>query len=310
MNDSGRGPEAIAPYLDQMETLIARIRKAGARPVLLTSSPVNDITNASWVKRNATLDAMATALAELAARAKVPCADQFHPLFELWSRNLKSANAAPLGGDAVHPGPVGHLTMACACLVGLDAPALVSEVTLNGATGELVSATNCAVARAKVESGAVSFDRTDECLPMPIPDGGIAALKLVPISEKLNRYMLTVTALKAQKYDVLIDGEKVATVGADELAKGWNMSELTTGPIAAQCRSVLELIASKEALVSQYRELAKPFAPERDKDPATNTEEKRKAGMAQVKKELPAADAKIHNAAQPKPHHFEVAPAK
>jgi lysophospholipase L1-like esterase len=310
MNDSGRGQEAIAPYLDQMATLIARIRKTGARPVLLTSSPVNDIANASWVKRNSTLDAMATALAELAAREKIPCADQFHPLFDLWSRNLNSPNAVPLGGDAVHIGPVGHLTMAYTCLVGLDAPALVSEAVLNGSTGELTSATNCAVARVKVEGDAVSFDRADECLPMPIPDGGIAALKLVPISEKLNRYMLAVTGLKAQKYDVSIDGEKVATVGADELAKGWNMSELTAGPIAAQCRSVLEMIARKEALVSQYRALAVPWAPERDKNPAWNTPEKRKAGMAQLKNDLPAADAEIHNAAQPKPHHFEITPAK
>ena len=314
MNDSGKGPEAIAPYLDQMGTLIARIRKAGARPALLTSSPVNDITTPNWVTRNATLDAMATALVEFAAREEVPCADQFHPLFDLWSKNLKSPTPVPLGGDAVHPGPAGHLTMAYECLAGLGAPALVSSATINRDTGK-VAATHCAVTNLKVEGDAISFDRTDDCLPMPIPADARDALKLVPLSAKLNQYMLSVAVWlwdhePAQNWTISIDGTKVATISFEELTKGWNMSEVTEGPIAAQCRSVLDLIAKKEALVSRYRALALPFAPERDKNPATDTPEKRSAAMAQVKEELPAADAAIHDAAQPKPHHFEIAPAK
>jgi ABC-type hemin transport system substrate-binding protein len=53
-----------------------------------------------------------------------------------------------------------------------------------------------------------------------------------------------------------------------------------------------------------------PFAPARDKASATDTPEKRQSLMAQVKKELTAADAEIHAAAQPKPHHFDITPAK
>jgi lysophospholipase L1-like esterase len=240
MNDSGGGQGAIAPYLDQMTTLIGRIRKAGARPLLLTSSPVEDITTPVWVTRNATLDAMSTALVELAAREKVPCADQFHPLFDLWSRNLKSANAVPLAGDAVHLGPAGQLTMAYECLVGLDAPALVSKAAIN--FGKVDSVTTCAIKNLKIEGNAISFDRTDDCLPMPIPADARNALKLVPLSAKLNQYTLSLTKenMGPMEWNVSIDGVEVATVSAGELAKGWNMSELTRGRLrhsASRCWS-------------------------------------------------------------------------
>ena len=46
-------------------------------------------------------------------------------------------------------------------------------------------------------------------------------------------------------------------MSAAELKKGWNMSELTEGPIAAQCRNVLAEIEKKETAVSAYRDLAK-----------------------------------------------------
>jgi lysophospholipase L1-like esterase len=311
MNDAGPGPVSVEPYVKQMEKLIERIQAAGARPVFFTASPVNEGTTSAALKgRNLTLDQMATAVVELAGKRKLACADQFHALLDLWGDNMKSPHAISLGGDGVHPGPVGQLTMAYACLVGLDAPALVSTATLDCQAGKVEAAANCAIKDLKIEGDAVSFERTDDCLPMPIPAGTRDALKLVPLSAKLNQYLLTATGLKAEKYDVSIDGVKVATVSAEELAKGWNMSDLTEGPIVKQCQAVLIGINMKEVAVGAYRDTARWKAPAWLKDLAQEVEGKHQAELDRLMKNVIAASAEINAAAQPAPHKFLIAPAR
>ena len=315
MNDADGGPQNVGPYIEQMGTLIDRIKAAGARTIFLTASPVNDGTTSAALKgQNLTLDPMATAIVKLAAKQKLACADQFHALLDLWGKNSKSSNVVPLGGDAVHPGPVGQLTMACACLVALNAPGLVSHVTIDFNEGKFASAANCSVKDLKVEGGVISFERTDECLPMPVPIEARNALKLVPLATKLNEYQLKITFLLTrivpEKWNVSIDGTKVATVESAELTKGWNMSELTEGPIAAQCQAVLNLIQKKESAVSAYREAAKWKPPAVLHDPALEAAGQHKAEMDRLMKAVIAASAEINAAAQPKPHHFVIAPAK
>ena len=91
--------------------------------------------------------------------------DQFHALLDLWGGNFKSEKSIPLTGDAVHPGPAGQLTMAYACLTGLNAPALVSKAALDAAGQKVVAAEKCAIKGLKVEGDTISFERADECLP-------------------------------------------------------------------------------------------------------------------------------------------------
>ena len=73
---------------------------------------------------------------------------------------------------------------------------------------------------------------------------------------------------------------------------------------------MLELIVKKAALVSQYREVARWRAPEWLNDPTLNIEAKRKSELERLNKLVIAASADINVAAEPKPHHFEIAPAK
>ena len=119
------------------------------------------------------------------------------------------------------------------------------------------------------------------------------------------------TRIVSEKWDVSIDGKKVATISNEELRpEGWNMSELTEGPIAAQCQTVLSLIQKKEAAVSAYRDTAKWKAPAWLNDPALDIAGKQKAELDRLMKNVIAASAEVNAAAQPKPHHFEIAPAK
>ena len=311
MNDSGPGPQSVGPYMKSMDILLRRIKAAGARPVFFTASPVNDGTTSDRLQgRNITLDKMASAVVEDATKRDIPCADQFHALLDLWGRNLHSQKPIPLTGDGVHPGPTGQLTMAYACLAGLNAPALVSGATIDAATGKVVAAEQCAITDLKVEGNTLSFSRTDECLPMPIPPDARPALQLVPLTEKLNQYTLTVNGLKGDSFTVTIDGAPVATVTAKELSAGWNLSELTKGPIADQCQSILKLVAAKENAVGAWRDVSKFQVPEWLKDPASGVETRKKAELDRRMHLVAAASAKLNQAAQPKPHQFQIAPAK
>src|SRR5438445_11712498 len=79
MNDAGGTP--TDKFVANMGTMVARIQAAGARPVILSASPVNDgLGAAKFAMRNARLDEYATALKPFAEKEKIPYADQFHAL--------------------------------------------------------------------------------------------------------------------------------------------------------------------------------------------------------------------------------------
>ncbi len=118
MNDAGGTP--TDKFVANMGTMVARIKAAGARPVILSASPVNDGLGAGkFAARNARLDEYATALKPFAEKEKIPYADQFHALVEVWAKNKQDAKGVNLTGDAVHPGAPGQLMMAAALLKAL-----------------------------------------------------------------------------------------------------------------------------------------------------------------------------------------------
>jgi lysophospholipase L1-like esterase len=101
MNDSGAGPDSAPGYIANMEKLTERIRAAGARPVVLTSSAVNDGTTSDKLGgRNLTLDRYATALKDFAAKQNAPFANQFHGLLDTWGKNKVIEDTYRLG-DAI-----------------------------------------------------------------------------------------------------------------------------------------------------------------------------------------------------------------
>jgi len=100
-----------------------------------------------------------------------------------------------------------------------------------------------------------------------------------------------------------MDGVDVAIVSAEELAKGWNMGLLERGPVAEQCRGILAQVSDKDRLVSQWRKQSAEAATLRGDNSLRDSMEK-------LNVRILAVDAKIRQAAQPKPHHFDVAPSR
>jgi hypothetical protein len=209
--------------------------------------------------------------------------------------------------------------MAASILKALGFPKLVSSVdvtvgpNLVGAVGQ-----NCgAFSDVKSLAGGVSFKRQDLALPF-FPEQAKSLLKWTPLLEEMNDYGLKVTGLRAGKYDVKLEGKKVAEYSDKELAKGVNLASaaLTVGPVADQAKDVIKAVNDKtnyyhdqiySPLVLQ-RGLAKN--PDFKDVPKEEITKRREALIEQRMQKMAEFDAAIRKALEPRSHLVEIVPAK
>lgn len=287
-------------YVRSQTHLVKSLATSGARVVLLTPQPIEPRSgDPSCDTRNKALRQFAGGLKEVASKEGATFVNQFDPYMAVMRRaHALDSGACIGGGDEIHPGPAGHTLMAAIILKKLNAPALVStaELAVSGAQNAgLANASGCVVSNILYAQSGLSFDRVDDCLPMPVDVRAAEALKLMPVLDELNRYELKVTGLAEARYDILIDGEFATTATREELAGGWNLA-VTAGPVSRQAQEVLTLIIKKnQAVQALWEANIRPW----------------------MKKERPAlqqkvddAEVRIAAACQTKSHHFEVIPSK
>lgn len=343
MNDSGN--TSTEKFIENMGTMVARIRAANARPVILAASPVNDGTRlAKLAGRNRRLDEYATALRAFCAKEDIPYADQFHALVDVWGKNkpreafvnatatLKTLAAddsvagvdhlraflaaqehathkpVSMQGDPVHPGPNGQVMMAAALLKGLGAEGFVSSATVDAA-GSVVETKGCAVTNAKAAHGGVEFDRLDKCLPFPIPDATRVVLPLAPDVLALSRYMLTVKGLKAGEYQIKVDGVACGHASAADLAEGVNLTARAYDPANKADSTIVKQAQALLAAVAAKEGVVGTWRDLSKRAHAPNAAAELKEQLAALTAKVEEADAKIRQAAKPKTLKFEVVPA-
>ncbi len=298
MNDTyGANPDskdAPAIYINDMRQLVARIRSISAQPLLISSSPINDGSNG--VKWNSVqghaLDPFTNALKDLGQKENVPVVDQFHPLLSLWAPNqADKVNGISFGGDAVHVNAIAQYTMAATILKALDVDREVSSATIQP-DGKVVASKGCKISDVASTGGKLSFTRLDERSPWPLLPDGITATKLMPEITDLSRYTLTIPNLPAGQYRVTMNDKPVATLNNEALAKGWNISTVTEGPLADRAVEIMGLI----------KELQSPLNEAWRK--ASQTKDAGKLAAAQ--KDIDETEAKLQAACQPTPIRFGI----
>lgn len=307
MNDARRGEAALPVYVRSHAELAAQLRKAGARPVILTASPEERSQEGQpgGSAYNVMLEKYSAALKELAEREKLPFSDQFHPYVDLINRARKQDAAFKSMPDGVHPFPSGHLVMAWGILKGLQADPVVSEVTITAGNRPRARATNAEVRDLKLQDGVLSFTRADHALPMPLPAEAPAVLSYAPILDDLSRYTLKVTGLKSERYDVLIGGHKAATIGRPELEAGWNMSAAPTPPSGQAGELMQKVIAKNNVFFERWRQVLVPaIVAGKAGDPDV------KAKLDDADRRIAALEAEIEALRAPKPQSFELRPAQ
>jgi len=310
MNDSysGRVEEAYPAFIRAETTIVRVLKDHGVRVALLTpqavegSGPPPDLDGC-----NKALKIFSAGIKEVAAKTSVPFVDQYNPYLAI----CVSAHAAKPheflygnGGDRIHPSALGQTIQAWIILKALGSSALVSRAEINSATKTVVAAEDCRIEKLTVADGVMSFDRSDEALPMPIPPEAGPALKLAPILEDLNRYELQITGLAPGSYELSIDGEPVTKVAVAELAKGWNLAA-SAGPITQQGQELLKQIKEKDELFySRWRKVQLLEIPEWAEKPA----DARTAELARLDQKIAEVEDHIERLRQPHPHHFQLKP--
>lgn len=342
MNDSGGTTKE--QFLENMATMVERIRKTGARPVILSASPVNDgVLLAKAQGRNLRLSEYAKGLEAFCAQEKIPYADQFHELVDRWAQNkpreqlanslnnLKQLAAddrltgvehlrqflaaqakdpnqpVSMQGDAVHPGPPGQLMMAAALLKKLGARSQVSSATID-ATGKVVEAKDCQISDVAAEEGKLSFTRLDERLPFPIPDDARAVVALYPTILELSQYTLKVPGLKPGSYTLKINDASVASCTGEELAAGVNLTNLQAP--AGSKNPIATQSGAILAAVAAKEGIVSTWRGLSQRAHAAGAEAKLKEDLAALTEKVEAADAAIRKAAQPQSLRFEIVSAK
>jgi hypothetical protein len=308
MNDSysGRTEEAYPPFICAETTIVNLLKEKGVRVALLTPQAIEGGGPPPYLDGgNRALKIFSDGIKEVAAKTGVPFVDQYSPYLAI----CVSAHAArpheflySNGGDRVHPSALGQTVQAWIILKALGASALVSRAEIDSATKTVVAAEACRIEKLTVAEAVMSFDRSDDALPMPIPPEAALALKLAPILADLNRYELQITGLAPGSYALSIDGESVTEVTAAELAKGRNLAA-GAGPITRQGQEVLKQIKEKDELFySRWRKVQLFEIPDWAQKPA----DARTAELARLDQKIAEAEAQIEHLRQPHPHHFEL----
>ena len=160
MNDHSYQPfrEDIFRAYVRSQTQLAKVLKAnGARVAFLTPQPIEDKrSDPDKDARNQSLRRFSDGLKEVAEKTGAVFVDQFDPYMAILLRE-RTGNPPTMigGGDAVHPGPIGHTVMAWAVLKGLGAPALVSRAEIDAAGKKIVSGEGCVVSRLESSGGTL-----------------------------------------------------------------------------------------------------------------------------------------------------------
>ncbi len=343
MNDQGGTP--TEKFVANMGLMVERIRGIKARPVIFSASPINNGSTLARLGSSNRLHEYAVALKEFAANEKLPYADQFHILVDLWANNkpqetlanslvivkqlaqdqsltggdhlrafLAAQDKVPtkpvsMQGDPVHPGPCGQLMMAAALLKELGADGFVSSVTID-ASGKLGEAKGCEVDQLKADGGKIEFDRLDQRLPFPVPDDARAVLPFYPTLLELSQYTLKVTGLTSGPYTLKINGVETASVSAKDLAAGVNLTALGAPPETKEASPIVVQSRAILAAVAAKEGLVSQWRGLSQQAHAAGAAPALKEQLAALTAKVEEADGKIREAARPQKLHFELSPAR
>jgi lysophospholipase L1-like esterase len=152
----------------------------------------------------------------------------------VWAANTKEPDSKKHTrmhvDDGVHLNDLGQMAMAFAILKGLDAPADVSSATIDAHNAKSQNLSHCTISRIKLQKEGIDFTRTDDQWPLNLNPLWMLYGFHIPISDELNRYLLTVINLEEGKYEIRVNDRLIGTWSSAELSKGINIASATPDP--------------------------------------------------------------------------------
>ncbi len=238
MNDGGYkayDEPTYRNYMDAQKALADTIEASGARQVLFTTSPIDDVLRGDKGVYNETLSRMARGVIALAGERHLPVIDLLHPMVEVQRLAKEKEPGFTMIPDTVHPDAVGHLVMAYLAMRQVDAPRVLGEIVVAG--GDVKATGGTAVTNVTAKDGGVEFDLTLPFLPFYVPKEARKALELVPLEDDLNLFRLRAAA-PGETLILSIDGKTAAVLKREELARGVDLALLDNAPWTAAARAL------------------------------------------------------------------------
>ncbi|OPZ26972.1 MAG: GDSL-like Lipase/Acylhydrolase [Lentisphaerae bacterium ADurb.BinA184] len=260
MNDGGYRAYAEPigeSYRNAMQKLVEKAKAAGA--VVVAGSPgavdtlhfrrgTPDIANVY----NESLGKLGDLARGVATAAGMPFADVHAPLIEAMAK-AKAALGEEYdvcGRDGVHPGPNGHLVMAAAFLKALGVAGDIGtiRVTLGGKDTAAVATPGHKVIRAEGGTIEIESERYPYCFvgDTRSANSPVSILPFFPFQQELNRLVLEVKGLQAEKAKVTW-GAASRDFTRAELEAGVNLAEaFLDNPFCAAFAKVDQAVAAKQ----------------------------------------------------------------
>jgi lysophospholipase L1-like esterase len=256
MNDGRYRPfdkQIFATYQKDMTEVIARIRKAGATPVLMTPTMYDSRAKRMGKRRkppeatldqyNAVLAYYGTWLREVAVNKGYGFVDMYSRLNNITLNVRKRDPKFTLIKDAVHPNEPGQVVMAFSILGDLVPQSIVSSIVLvNGPKGTGAIVRGGKVSGIKRTADSLEFTFQSRVLPWVVPPEAEPGQKLLGPSVKLvNHEVLQVLNMPRGRYRLTIDGEEIGTVTSNNLFAGLQLHNSKKTPQYKQALAVVTL---------------------------------------------------------------------
>lgn len=152
---------------------------------------------------------------------------------------LEPQLAGTLLPDRIHPSEAGHWILALSLAQCFGVDPIVSSVSLDAADVKTLDTYKAAVTDLRKTSHGIEWTQLDADLPLPLELSNPETDFLLKVSQLAawDRQMLQARRLPAARYNLIIDGEKIATLDSAALETGVNLALLET-PMQKQSRAI------------------------------------------------------------------------
>lgn len=269
MNDGGVthfDRKLYASFMDGMTGLVARLKGAGVKVVLLPPGVVDpDRKNWNAPERmavyNPTLTRFSDGVILLAKRENLPYYDLNRLMLDVQKRAKADDPEFTMIPDGVHPSAPGQALMAYAMLKALGCDEQASGLTID-AGRRVAFPDRCSVRDLRVSADEISFIRTDAALPTYFDPEAEVIFRYCPIPVELNRYWFRVGGLSGGSWKLAVEGIETGAFTAAELAAGVSLSGLP-GPWKTLGEEVNRLTKEQDALFNtRWRDVFLKIPPE------------------------------------------------
>jgi lysophospholipase L1-like esterase len=317
--------EVFSTYEKGMLTILDKIKEIGATAIVMgptmydrnallihpnAKKPFDGETSRYY---NAVLAYYGTFMRDQALERGLAYVDMFAPLNNYTASIRITDPNFTMIPDAVHPDANGQMVMAMAVLEQMHNPGQVASTAAEFVNGQWkVTVTGNKVADVQGTPESLSFTATEPCIPWIVPADAAIGYRVSVAGHHMSQEPFRVQGLAPGKYEVKIDGQSIGVFPSSMLAVKIELQNFEKAPQYQQALAVALLNKEKnEKAMKPIRDLYRDLKIKRRAANAKPEDiqafaESMKPKIAELEKLKAEYETKIAEAAQPKPHKYEI----